>query len=68
MLSKYKQHNEAKAYRIYVTDMMYYQAEGKRIAKRYADILMPVKEDPKSADEIIAEVIRKAGLTVEVSE
>lgn len=48
--------------------MMYYQAEEKRIAKRYADILNPAKIDTRPVDELIAEVIQKAGLTVEVSE
>ena len=52
------------AYRVYVTDTLYYQAENKKLSVRYYDLIRPKRIDSRSADEIIKETIVKAGLTV----
>ena len=50
-----------------MANSMWYQADGKRLQKRYDEIInKPV--DNRSAEDIVADVIRQAGLTMEVSE
>lgn len=50
------------AYRFYVTDSLRYVLEGKRITKSFYDMLYEEKKEEKSAEEIIKEVMEKAGL------
>ena len=54
------------AYRIYISDRLYRDDEHRFIpAKaRLADYLRPKEEPEKTGDEIVAEVIAKAGLVV----
>lgn len=62
---------EEKAYRIYVTDGLRIAVEnaakaqgGGYIKERYVDIIIPHPVVDKPAEEIAAEVIAKAGITV----
>lgn len=51
-------------YRIYMSDSLYLQGEGKRYQDRYIDIIKPKKIDNRSAEEIVDDVLIKAGITV----
>ena len=53
------------AYRVYLTDSLFYQAHEKRLTTRYADALLPHEAaEERSGEEIAADVIRRAGLVV----
>lgn len=52
------------AFRIYLTDSIYYRNEGKCINIRYAKIINPDPVDTRSGDEIASEIIEKLGLRV----
>lgn len=68
LLAKYKNYQEEKYYRIYVTDGLY--ALSKQdivIEKRFADIMYQERHQEKEemdGDEIALGVIQRAGLTV----
>lgn len=63
LIARFKQQQKDEAYRIYVTDSMFYQSDNKRLSIRYYD-LMNKKAETRSANEIISDVIEKAGLKV----
>lgn len=56
---------ETYAYRIYITDSLFYQAQQQRLTSRYVDIIKPQKIDNRSGDEIALDVIERLGLKVE---
>ena len=62
-MARFKQQQKDEAYRIYVTDSMFYQNDNKRLNIRYYDLLNK-KIETRSANEIISDVIEKAGLKV----
>lgn len=63
--AKYKEKQEELAYRIYVTDTLYYQSDNKRLTKRYLDLISkPQKKDTRTGDEIAVDVINRLGLKV----
>lgn len=63
LIARFKQQQKDEAYRIYVTDSMFYQNDNKRLNIRYYDLLNK-KIETRSANEIISDVIEKAGLKV----
>lgn len=65
VLAKYKEKQEELAYRIYLTDSLYYQSEGKRLTTRYMDMIKPKPVDNRTGDEIAYDVIKRLGLKVE---
>lgn len=63
------------AYRIYVTDALKVIGEntakfasGTYLTKRYADVISAKKLDTRTGEEIVADIIKKAGLVVKKSE
>lgn len=56
--------DEERAYRIYVTDMLFYQCKGEMLAYRYADLLngKTFENDQRTGDEIAKDVIERCGL------
>ncbi len=62
-MARFKQQQKDEAYRIYVTDSMFYQSDNKRLNTRYYDLINK-KVETRSANEIISDVIEKAGLKV----
>lgn len=55
--------NEEKAYRVYISDSIQAQAQGKYIVKRWIDLINPDKNGTaRDADEIALDVIKKLGL------
>ena len=63
MIARAKQQQKDEAYRIYVTDSMFYQSDNKRLNTRYYDLINK-KVETRSANEIISDVLNKAGLKV----
>ena len=72
VVSKYKEQQKEMAYRIYVTECLRVMTEntakqsgGSYIDKPFADFICNNKpKDERTADEIIADVIKRAGLEV----
>lgn len=50
------------AYKIYISDTLYHQAQNQRLTVRFIDILDQKPIDNRSGDEIALDVIQKAGL------
>lgn len=60
--SKYKLYQDEVAYRVYMADSVFYQAEGKKLTVRYVDYIHPKPVDNRTGDEIALSVIEKLGL------
>ena len=70
-MSRYKREQEEKAYRVYVTDALRLTVEntatyagGNYINARYIDVIEPKKVDTRTGDEIVEDIIKRAGLVV----
>lgn len=50
------------AYRFYVTNCLQNIPQNKYITKSFHDMLYPEPEDTRSAEEIVEDVVAKAGL------
>ena len=60
--SKLQKHAEERAFRDYLCDSLYYQAQEKRLTVRFNDIIKP-KKPQESAEEIILKTMEKGGLS-----
>ena len=66
-MSKANQQAKDTAYRVYVTDCLKLIAENTvniSLKSRYYDIIHPKKVDERTGDEIVADIIKRAGLVV----
>ena len=70
-MSKVDQQAKDTAYRVYVTDCLKLIAEntanisrGQYMKSRYYDIIRSAKVDTRTGDEIVEDVIKRAGLVV----
>ena len=66
-MSKANQQAKDTAYRVYVTDCLKLIAENTgniSLKLRYYDIINPKKADNRTGDEIVADIIKRAGLVV----
>ena len=66
-MSKANQQAKDTAYRVYVTDCLKLIAENTgniSLKLRYYDIIQPKKMDTRTGDEIVADIIKRAGLVV----
>ena len=66
-MSKATQQAKDTAYRVYVTDCLKLIAENTgniSLKLRYYDIINPKKVDNRTGDEIVADIIKRAGLVV----
>ena len=59
-----KQMNEEEAYKNYMADSLFYSAQQKRITSRFYDLLNK-KVETRSGDEIVEDVIKRAGIRIE---
>ena len=50
------------AYKIYISDTLYHQAQNQRLNVRYLDLLDTKPKDNRTSDEIILDVMKTAGL------
>ena len=71
-MSKVKQQAKDTAYRVYVTDCLKLIAEntanisrGQYMKLRYYDIIHPANVDTRTGDEIVEDIIKRAGLVVQ---
>ena len=66
-MSKATQQAKDTAYRVYVTDCLKLIAENTgniSLKLRYYDIINPKKADNRTGDEIVSDIIKRAGLVV----
>lgn len=70
-IARYKREQEEKVYRVYVTDALRLTVEntakfsgGNYIKARYIDVIEPKKVDNRTGDEIVEDIIKRAGLVV----
>lgn len=66
-MSKANQQAKDTAYRVYVTDCLKLITENTgniSLKLRYYDIIQPKKADTRTGDEIVADIIKRAGLVV----
>lgn len=61
-LARYNNEQRTAAYRIYVTDSLFYMGQNMHPTTRFVDVLNK-KQDNRSADEIAVDVIIGAGLS-----
>ena len=59
-----RREEQTEIYRIYVTDALKAQGEGKYLVKRYADLITEKPVIRKTYGQIVSEVIEKCGLAV----
>ena len=54
------------AFRLYVSDSLYYSARNQMLVNRYSEMIVKKKAkiDNRSGEEIAADVIKRAGLVV----
>lgn len=62
-----RREEQTEIYRIYVTDALRAQGEGKYLVKRYADLITEKPVIRKTYGQIVSEVIEKCGLVVETT-
>ena len=53
-----------RAYRFYIADELYLHAHNQMHTLRLAEILEPPKEDDRTAEEIVADIVSRAGLEI----
>lgn len=62
VISRYKAYQKEMAYRIYITDSLFYLGQMKSLNVRYYDLVNPRPKETRTGDEIALDVIEKAGL------
>lgn len=60
--ARIEEYNREEAYRIYVTKSLQLAPQNKFMKKSYDELLKPHKVDTRSGDEIVADIIKSAGL------
>jgi len=60
--SRVEEFNREETYRIYVSKALQLIPQNKYLAKDYLDMMHPKKEDPRSGEDIAADVMAQAGL------
>ena len=63
--ARIEEHHREEAYRIYVTKSLQLIPQKKYLAKDYYDILKPQNVDNRSGDEILLDIMHRAGLKFE---
>lgn len=59
------EYNREEAYRIYVSKSLQLAPQGKWLTVSYMDILKPQKVDDRNGDEIVSDIMKRAGLKFE---
>ncbi len=52
------------AYRFYIADELYYHARNQTHTDHIRDLLYPKKQDNRTAEEIVADIVSRAGLEI----
>lgn len=64
VLARAKERRRDYAYRIYISDSLFYQSQQKRLDIRWEDMIKPRKVEHRTGEQIVADVIKSAGLKV----
>lgn len=56
------EYNREEAYRIYVSKSLQLAPQGKWLTIQYQDLLNPKEEETRSGDEIVEDIMLRAGL------
>lgn len=67
VIARYHEIQRDEAYRIYISDVLKAMAEGiggVTVNHRFYDVLHPKKEDKRTANEIVEDIISRAGIEV----
>lgn len=58
-------HEQEVAYKLYISDFLFYYGKGMTLQQRYKEIVFDRKKtDKRTADEVVKDIIAKAGLHV----
>lgn len=63
--ARFDEYNRDEAYRIYVSKSLQLAPQDKYITKNYTDLLKPKKIDTRSGEDIVSDIMLKAGLKFE---
>lgn len=63
--ARFDEYNRDEAYRIYVSRSLQLAPQDKYITKNYTDLLKPQKIDTRSGEDIVSDIMLKAGLKFE---
>ena len=55
--------NRDETYRFYMSRSLQLAPQGKNLVKSYQEILNPVPEDTRTGDEIVKDIMKRAGLS-----
>ena len=62
VIARLEEYQHEQAYRFYVTRSLQLIPQNGWLTKDYTDVLKPQKIDPRSGEDIAADVMKKAGL------
>lgn len=62
--ARVEENNRDEAYRIFVTKSLQLIPQNRYITKDFKDVLNPEKTDDRTADQIVIDVLRNAGLKI----
>lgn len=60
--ARIEEYRHEKAYRIYVTKSLQLAPQNRYLKVQYDDMLKPQKEDLRTGNEIVADIMKRAGL------
>lgn len=63
--ARFDEYNRDEAYRIYVSKSLQLIPQDKYLTKNYSDILKPEQKDNRSGEDIVSDIMLKAGLKFE---
>lgn len=63
--ARFDEYNRDEAYRIYVSRSLQLAPQDKYITKNYTELLKPQKIDTRSGEDIVSDIMLKAGLKFE---
>ena len=63
--ARFDEYNRDEAYRIYVSKSLQLIPQDKYLTKNYSDILKPEPKDERSGEDIVSDIMLKAGLKFE---
>ena len=63
--ARFDEYNRDEAYRIYISKSLQLIPQDKYLTKNYSDILKPEKKDDRSGEDIVSDIMLKAGLKFE---
>lgn len=65
VIARYKEKEERVVYQSYVGNSLFYLGQLRNLPVKYTDLLNnEVEEDTRTGDEIVADIVKRAGLEV----